>query len=199
MDIGEFARMALSYTHPNGSVGQNVFYWELQSATCTDEELADAVDDWITNDWGPEWTNIGMADATIIQADLDIVNGDGTVDRNIGTESYSIAGNSSAIGLAPGVAGFIQATTDTAKTVGKKYVPYLGVASIDDGIWISATVSVLAQLFADYISPLVPAVGAVLAAGVVSRVTETFHEFTGGGLITDIPAYQRRRKPNVGS
>jgi hypothetical protein len=38
-----------------------------------------------------------------------------------------------------------------------------------------------------------------LLPGVVSRVTQLFYEFTGSGYTTDIPAYQRRRKVNVGS
>lgn len=199
MEAGEIVRLALSYSHPNGSVAQNVFHYVLSTASATDQAVVDVIDTWITDDWGPHWFNVANQVCSIIQADMDIVNGDGTVDRNIGQEAYSIAGGNLGDADNPADAMFMQATTDFSKVLGKKYVPFIDDDQTVDGLLTVPSLAFLVLLFVDYIASLNPAGGGTLEPGVVSRVAEVFRVFNGGGLATDVPAYQRRRKPNVGS
>lgn len=199
MVLDEVVRLAVSYSHPNGSTAQNVFYWILKLATATDTEVMTELVRWINSDWGPDWASMGHQDSQIILGEADIVNLDGTVDRNIGQQAFAIAGLGATDGASPGVAFYMQATTDIAKALGKKYVPYVDESAITDGKLIASALANLVLAFAEYIKPLTPAAGASLKPGVVSRPAGPFREFNGGGLTTDIPAYQRRRKPNVGS
>lgn len=199
MEIGELVRVALSYSHPNGSVAQNVFLYELVTAAATDAAVVTAIDDWVTTDWGPDWETLGNDLCVLFQSDIDIINTDGTVDRNIGQETYNIAGNEAGESLSPAVSCYMQATTALAKVLGKKYVPYIGSSVINEGLLSSGAVAAMVLLFAEYILDLTPAGGGTLEAGVLSRTAQVFRKFNGGGSVTDVPAYQRRRKPGVGS
>lgn len=199
MDTGELVRGALSYTHPNGSVAQNVFIWRLITSDVTDQAAVDALDAWVTDDWGPDWAELANDACTLIQMDLDILNVDGTVDRNIGQEVYSIDGIRVTDADNPADSAYMQATTIFAKVLGKKYVPFIDDSVTANGLLSPAALADLVLLFVQYILPLSPAGGGTLEAGVLSRTAQAFRAFNGGGSVTDVPAYQRRRKPNVGS
>ncbi len=199
MDTGELVRIALSYSHPNGSVAQNVFVYRLITSDVTDQAVVDALDAWISADWGPDWQPLANTACQLFQADFDILNTNGTIDRNIGQEQYSIDGVFAGDADNPADSMYMQATTIFAKILGKKYVPFIDDNATLDGLVTAASLANLVLLFAEYIKPLAPAGGGTLEPGVLSRAALAFRAFNGGGLVTDVPAYQRRRKPNVGS
>jgi hypothetical protein len=93
----------------------------------------------------------------------------------------------------------MQADTAFPRTKGRKYVPGIPEGQVVDGLIIAGQLVNLALLLAEYVGVIPAGVTAVLTPGVISRVTETFRPFLAAGSITDIPAYQRRRKPNVGA
>lgn len=199
MDTGELVRTAISYSHPNGSVAQNVFVHRLISSDVTDQAVVDALDAFITDDWGPDWQPLANTACQLIQGDMDILFLDGKVDRNIGQEIYTISGTNTGDADNPADSAYMQATTIFAKVLGKKYVPFIDDSITIDGLIIPTQLANLVLLFAQYVTNLAPAGGGTLEPGVLSRVAMLFRAFNGGGSVTDIPAYQRRRKPNVGS
>lgn len=199
VEIGDIVRCVLSYTVPNGSVAQNVFFWENSVATGPDATLLAAMSAWCNTTWGNDWDGFASDDVEMILVEVDLMNGDGTVARNIGSDVISHVGALTHDTLAPGIAAYMQAETERTKSLGKKYIPGLSEDVVTDGVLTAGGLASLALLFATYIDPITWATTAVLTPGVLSRVTLSFQEFIGSGYLTDVPAYQRRRKPNVGS
>lgn len=96
-----------------------------------------------------------------------------------------------------GVAGLVTANTATPKVRGRKFIPGLTEGSCADSLWGSPTVTVFNSFAAAYIAPFLGAVsGTAYAPGVTSSIG-TFRPFT-EALVSNIPAYQRRRKQGVG-
>lgn len=196
---GEIIRGVLSYSHPNGSIMQNVFTWELQDSDESDAAVISAIDDWVDTNWVPNWE--AQADNTVILflLELDVLNNDGTVLRNLGEELHGDPGLLADEALPSAVAGFLQFDTFRTKSLGRKYIPGFTESNSVDGAWSGAIIGVLANLLLQAVVDIPVPVAGTLVAGVLSRVTAQFIEATGSGLITDIPAYQRRRKEFVGS
>jgi hypothetical protein len=163
-------------------------------------DVIDDFEDWVTNVWGVDWTDLAQSACSIIGLALDIVDVSGHVLENIGAETLAIAGG---VGGEVGVAAasaFMKADTALPKTRGTKYIPGLGEGNLTDGLLTTETLGDVALLFLDYILLYIGAVSSArYVPGVVSRTEEAFVEFEGGGYFTDVPAYQRRRKPGVGS
>lgn len=199
VQIGDIVRAVLSYTHPNASIAQNVFTWELTDAAADEDDLLADLSAWASNIWGGAWDALSAVDCELFLVEVDLLNGDGTVMANIGSDVFSIPGTNDVDVASPAVSGYIQAESTRTKSLGKKYLPFITEESITDGIIVTAAMVHLAALFGIYVDPLALTVTGILVPGVLSRITETFQEFTGSGYTTDVPAYQRRRKPGVGS
>jgi len=199
-DVGDIIRLVVEYSIPGASTVLNVFHWLIVDGSPDSPDIIDDFEDWVTNVWGPDWTDLAASVASIIGLALDIVDTEGHVLENIGAETLAIAGGvGGEIGVAAASA-FMKADTALPKTRGTKYIPGLGEGNLTDGILTVETLGDVALLFLDYISLYIGAVsGARYSPGVVSRTLTQFVDFEGGGYFTDVPAYQRRRKPGVGS
>jgi len=195
---GEVIRINVNYTCPGYSDIFNVFWGQLLT-DISDVALLAAIDDWVTTDWGAAWVDFASDDMTLFQFDADVINPDGTVARNIGGNVVNIAGSNAADVEPAGVAAYLLAYTSFPKSRGSKYVPGVPDLEVNDGHLSPAILVELAVLLLRFLSFDSTALAEILVAGVLSRAIEEFREFSGGGLLTDVPAYQRRRKPNVGS
>lgn len=196
---GEIIRGVLSYVISEGSIAQNVFTWELQDEDSSDAEVLTAIDDWLTTEWGPNWDGFADDDAYLYLLEVDVLNANGTVKRNIGEEIQAITGTLVDDALPAANSGFFQMDTERAKSYGRKYVPGASEAWNVDGKFSAGALAILVLLLADTVMDIDVGIAGILKAGVLSRVTTAFLEFTGGGYATDVPAYQRRRKAAVGS
>ena len=199
MTVGEILRVTINFSSPASSVANLVLHWVLAGGSSGDAGVKTEVEDWLINTFLEEWAVFADDTCTADTADLDIVNGDGTVARDLGTIMLDVPGDAANEIVPAAVAAFIMGDTDSPKTRGRKFFPFLAENYITDGYLSAAAMVQLALLFALYVNDLDLPGAATLSPGVVSRVTESFVGFNGGGAITDIPAYQRRRKPNVGS
>ena len=195
----EIIRAVVSYSHPAGSICQNVFTWELQDEDTADGVILTALDDWVEVDWGDLWAQVADSNALIYLTEVDVLNLDGTVKRNIGETLTVQAGQIVGEVLPAAVSGFFQGGTERPKSFLRKYVPAISETGSVEGILSAAYLGVLVQLLAEATTDVPVGVIGLLVPGVLSRVTSTFQEATGGGYATDVPAYQRRRKPGVGS
>lgn len=199
-ESGELVRLVLEYLVPGTSAVMNVFMWLIEEGSPTDEELLDDFANWAENVWGVNWADFATAVAEIDLIDVDILNADGTVARNIGSQLIGLVGGVGGETTVAAAAGYIKADTALPKTRGSKYVPGLGEGSIADGFVSVETLSDLSLLLANYFDTYVGSEsGARYAPGVLSRTLVEFVPFNGSGYVTDVPAYQRRRKPNVGA
>ena len=192
-------RVVISYGLPAASAALNVLYARLTGAT-SDENVLDDWSDWLTNVWGVDWSAFGATTASIIGLAVDVVDFEGHVLANIGSETFSIPGTVATDPTSAGDAAYMKADTAIPKTRGSKYVPGLAEDNVDAGVLDVTILGELAILLVDYLTNYTGvASGKVWEMGVPSRTLLAFQPFTGGGTFTDIIAYQRRRKLNVGS
>lgn len=197
--VGDIVRLAVEYAAPNSSQALNVFWWVVTSSTITDPDLLDALEAWVQDNWGDVWATNGSDDYTLVGGTAQLINVDGTVKGNLGSFITNMAGGIISDMQSAAVSAFMMADTLEPKVRGKKYVPGVGETRIVDGALTAAGVTWLANLFTAWVTPITSGT-TVLQPGVLSRSLLDFVTFgTAGGSITDIPAYQRRRKPDVGS
>jgi len=198
MVTGEIARITVRYTQLGGSEAQNVFYTQLLSGTVTDAQALIDLDNWVNAGWLDEWEDEASEDAEGIGADFVIVNTDGTVDRSLGSSSYtSHVGTLTQDEEPPATSYFMYAPTAVPKIRGRKFVPGVPEGRVVDGLLTSGALSALIVLADYYVNTYVNGSNSY-GMGVLSTVLQEFVPFIDSYVISDVPAYQRRRKPGVG-
>lgn len=197
--IDAIIRAAISFSAPNSSVAQMVFWHILAGATAAEEDLLDDLSAGLVDGILTNWALIGADTAEAFLVEVDEMNEDGTVADQIGSDEISVFGSDSGHLLPSAAAAYMQADSVANKAKGKKYIPFLTENQSTESIWNAATLTRLAAMLINYLNPISITGGGTLLPGVLSRPLVAFQIFTGSGYTTDIPAYQRRRKPNVGS
>lgn len=198
VNIGDIIQLTLTYTQPSASIAQNVFHWVAGATSAPDSEVMDELEDWVNNDWGAQWAPVAGVPAVLDAGRVSIMNTNGTVDRVLGVLDFSIVGSGgSAIDVAA-VSGFIRLFTNEPKQRGRKYVPFVSDANLISGLLSSGTMAQMALLLAEWIAVLTTTGGLTLTPGLLSRTLLAFEPFISTAATTNVPAYQRRRKPGVG-
>lgn len=198
-NVGDIVRVALHYTAANASDMMNVLHFKVTGSDMTNTALEAAIKAWIIAVWAPAWDNLGSQDTQLDRFEADIVGTDGLVLETIGGDSINISGGVLSQPLPPGVAAYMMAYTDVPKARGSKYVPGLAESHVDGGVLTGTCLTQLAALLLVYLADADMGGGTALVAGVLSKALGSFLPFTGAGLIDDRPAYQRRRKRDVGA
>lgn len=197
---GEILRVVFNYLVPGASQVLNVFTWMIDTGNPTDTEVLDDMAEWAENVWGVNWADLAQSATELDLIDVDVVAADGTVVRNLGARAIGLVG---LVGGETGVAaasGHIIADTVHPKTRGSKYIPGLGEGNLLNGVLTTESLVDLTLLLVDYVTDYRSETSdARYVPGVVARVLQEFVPFLEAGRVTDIPAYQRRRKPQVGS
>lgn len=198
-DVGDIVRTVLTYSSPGASEQQNVFWHVIDEEGIGNPALLGEIADWAENIWGAIWAEIGSQDSTLVDCSVDLMNPDGTVKVNVGVAVIGLEGDETDTPTSAAVSAYLLAQTALPKSRGSKYVPAIAESQINQGIFTLSAIVVMLSLAAVYVAPVTTVVGAVLRAGVLTRGTQVFNEFLFEASTTDVPAYQRRRKPNVGS
>lgn len=130
---------------------------------------------------------------------------DGFVFKNI-TQNYNMGeapfitltvGAQSAEPLPPGTAALITLRTPVPKTRGRKFIPGIGIGSMSGGLLTGSLLTEAENFAASMIGGFIGDVnGLVFDYGVTNAVLD-FVEFT-EAVVSNVPAYQRRRKQGVG-
>lgn len=199
MNDGEKLRVVAKYSAPNSSQILNVFMYEYNGAGDTDLDVLSACDTFFTDEWGPDWQALASNDFTFDELELDVLNTTGTVKRNIGSTPIGLTGSVVADMTPIGACYLLGADTIKPKQRGRKYVPGLENQGIVDGLLTAARLVTAALLAIEYLDTIQGILAGDLTPGILSRTLASFEPFVASGSITDVPAYQRRRKPNVGS
>ena len=71
---GEIFRLNLEYSAPNTSQVLNVFHWRYNGAATANANVLAAIEDWVDNDWGPDWADFAVDDWTLIGGSVIRVN-----------------------------------------------------------------------------------------------------------------------------
>jgi hypothetical protein len=102
--------------------------------------------------------------------------------------------------VAHGVAALIVARTAVSKVRGRKFVPGITDVAIADGLFNQTMVTNLVAAAAIYVMPFESVTDdSEWTSGVYSKGLATFIPFIPTAVVTNIPSYQRRRKPGVGA
>jgi hypothetical protein len=196
--VGEIVKGAVEYAINGASDVLNVFYWEVTAAG-SDEDVLDLIEDWLENDWGPVWADFASENSNLIGFQADIVDVDGVTTRSLGSRLVPIQGLSNAVPDVGMVSGYLQADTANPRSRGRKFVTGHPDDSIDAGYFDVEAMGDLAGLLVAWLEVIDLITGLEMTPGVPSKVLQTFLQFVGDGHTSDVPAIQRRRKPNVGS
>lgn len=201
MIVGEILRLAVEYVAAHTGIMLTVHTYQLTTGPVTDTEVLESIGGWVENVWHGSWSDLASNEVTIDGWQAEILNTDGTVNRFIGLDTgLVLAGDVIGDPDPAAVSAFMQASTAVPKTRGRKYIPGVADPRIENGVLNATTLSQLAALALVYVAERSVSAGAgILTAGVLSRTLQQFVPFQGSVVVTNVPAYQRRRKPNVGS
>lgn len=116
-----------------------------------------------------------------------------------GTASPTVTFASTDDMLPHGVSLLTRAYTTRARTIGRKYLPGMSEGTIEDGVWNSTVLAAMASFNALWGTALNIDANNQMNPSVFSTVTEFSYELTDEYVILSNAAYQRRRRPGVGS
>lgn len=198
---GTVLRIALSYLLPEDVIAQSIINLVLTGGggPFDEDDVLDDVKDYI-DDILTEWALLAAdsVETTLIQVyEYDTVDDDWD---EVGIRVPTIDGSLAQDMLPHGVAAFTQGRTLDPDVSGSKYWPGFTEVSQADGRWTGGVVLGIGDIAVAWVDAQVGAAsGATLTPGVWSVVETNFHPFNGIVVVNALPAYQRRRKPGVGS
>lgn len=195
----ELLRVVVSYSCPNASIAQNVFLYQLTGANAQEEALMLDVKTFFIDELLDHWNGMASESATAFLIEFDIITLLGLVDRNLGEYDLDVAGTSVSEPSAAAVSAYNQVTTERTRSVIKKYWPFIAELIIEDGILGAVGIAAMALILLDMMDGIDVTGGGHLEPGIRSTVDDTWYPIVQAGYVTDVVAYQRRRKPGVGS
>ena len=195
---GEILQVSARYAIPNSGEAINVFTWRLLREI-SDSDLVTLVTFWLDTTWGGRWDDLASGACTLVDGVVTIIDTAGDILRNLGTAPVNIDGIDVGTADAAGVAGLLVAYVVGAGRQGRKYVPGIADTRLSNGIFNADTMTKLALLASVWVDVVMGSGQPTLQPGILSRVTQTFYPFRKEAGITDVPAYQRRRRPGSGS
>jgi hypothetical protein len=184
----------------DGNVNQNVFNALLSGAGSpwSDADIADDAEAWLMN----MYTNLNASQSDQIDGNEVIVYKYDPIDDDwdeVSSQSFAWNPSSTAEQLPRGTAPLIQLWTEDPDVQGKKYIPGSTEAALTDGLYTSAHLIDLLAFAADWFTPFAGGTsGATWNPGVWSVAQTAFKTGVDHIAASAIPAYQRRRKRNVG-
>ena len=197
---GTILRVVASFLWTDGNVNQNVFNVVVTGAGSPwdeDDIVADA-EDWLDD----MYLNIagGLSDE-IDGNEIIVYEYDGVDDDwdEIGSDSWLYNPTGTNDQLPRGTAALVRLWTTDPDVQGKKYIPGLTEGSLADGLYVAGIITDLLAFAADWYLPYTGAAsGATFTPGIWSVAGKVFKAGINHVATSTIPAYQRRRKRNVG-
>lgn len=198
-EVGEIVRCAIIYVSPGASEQQNVLHWMVAGAPIDDSDLLDGIENYVRTEWGAAWAPTAADSSVIAAIDCQVLNANGTVKRDLGLASINVAGTGVGGVLAAATSAYFIAPTFTPKVRGSKYIPGMSEGALADGVWQSVSKTALLVLAGVWLAGVDLDGVPYLIAGVLSKKLAGFVALGDSVGVSSTPAYQRRRKPNVGS
>lgn len=191
--------IAVHWRNSNAGDILNVYDVRLEgvSGTLSDAAVQSGVEEWLTSLYVDSDLVDAMADSNSHRAFYlyNITQGVPMLD---GGRVAALDGNGSGADLPVGVAALVVARTAITRRIGRKYLPPFTVAQLASSEWTSGTMSILAsyanQLPVNYITTG----GWEIRYVVGHRVGQVYSDVV-QAVARNVPAYQRRRKPGIGS
>lgn len=200
ISTGDILRIVASFLWTDGNINQNVFNAVVTGGggPWDDSDIADDAAAWLTNMYG----NL----TTVVSDELDgnsvtVYKYDAIDDDWDEVFSQAWTWNPSHVGdqLPRGTAGLVNLWTTDPDVQGKKYLPGFTEGNLTDGLYDAGLITQMLAFGADWLAPFVGGTsGATWTPGIWSVVGTVFKLAVDHIATSTIPAYQRRRKRNVG-
>lgn len=197
---GEILRIVASMLWDDGNVNQNVFNAVVTGggAPWDEADIIDDAEDWLDDMYANIAANVSdhLDGNELIVYKYDALDDDWD---EVGSQAWTWLGGQGAEYLPRGVAALVRLWSTDPDVQGKKYIPGLTEAGVTDGLFGAGTITNLLAFAADWYLPFVGATsGATFTPGIWSVVGSVFKAGIDHVATSTIPAYQRRRKRNVG-
>lgn len=197
---GEILRLVASMIYGDGNINQNVYNAVVTGGGAPwdeDDIISDGVDwfdDMYTNVVNQVVTN--LAGNEIIVYKYDSIDDDWD---EVGSDAWVFDFTGAGDELPRPVAALVRLWTTDPDVQGKKYLPAHAESVLTNGLWTAGAVTNLLAFGADWLTPFVGAAsGATFTPGIWSVAQTVFKAAVDHYATTTIPAYQRRRKRNIG-
>jgi len=184
----------------DGGINQNVFNCIVSGGggPYADQDVADDMEDWLDNMYANITTSVtdDMDGNEVLIYKYD--SGDDDWDE-VSSQGWSWNPSITSDYCARGVAALVRMWTTDPDVQGKKYLPGFVEAAMTDSLWVAGTLTIMLAFGADWYTPFVgSATGATFTPGIWSVANTAFFAAVDHIAANAIPAYQRRRKRNVG-
>ena len=196
----DILRIVASMLWSDANVNQNVFNAKVSggSPPYDDSDIADDAEDWLDD----MYANMTSATSDELDGNEVLVYKYDTVGQDwdeVFSQSWTWNPTQASEQIPRGVAGLCRMWTEDPDVQGKKYFPGITEISLVDGLFDSGVLIPLLAFAADWYLPFVGAAsGATFTPGVWSVAQAVFKAGVDHIAVSAIPAYQRRRKRNVG-
>jgi hypothetical protein len=200
VSTGDILRIVASMLWTDGNVNQNVFNALISGGggPWDDEDVVTDAAAWLDNMYANITIYISdeLDGNEVLVYKYDVVGDDWD---EVSSDQWVWDPSQDSDQLPRGVAGLVRLWTTDPDVQGKKYLPGLCEGDINDGLIGSTVITTLLAFAADWFTPFVGAAsGATFTPGVWSVVQTAFKAGVDHIATSTIPAYQRRRKRNVG-
>lgn len=184
---------------PDSVVAVNVFYFRTAFSVAQQEaDILDSLETWIEALFTTLLAEVSdlltLGDMTMYSYDTVAMQWD-----NEGTRTPSVTFANTSEMLPHGVSALVRAYTVNARIIARKYLAGFGETSQADGTWIATTLTHLADFGAAWDDVEVISSGNELRPAVFSTKFGSAWLLSGTEVVLADPAYQRRRRPGVGS
>lgn len=197
---GDILRIVASLLWTDGNINQNVFNAVVTGggSPWTDQDIVDDAEDWLDNMYANLTGNVSdeLDGNEVSVYKYDAIDDDWD---EVSSQAWAWDPTQTAEQLPRGVAGLVRLWTTDPDVQGKKYIPGLTETSLVDGLWNAGQITNFLLFAADWYNAFVGAAsGATFTPGIWSVAGTVFKLGVDHIATSTIPAYQRRRKRNVG-
>lgn len=198
--VGDVLKVVTSLVWTDGEINQNVYNAVIggSGGPYTDGDIVDDAGDWMDQIYANMAARCSdEIDGSQVQVYVyDAIDDDWD---EVGSAGWTFNPTTAGDQLPRGVAGLVVAKTTDPDVSGKKYIPALTEDSIIDGLYSSGYLTAAVAFAIDWLTGFTGATsGASWVPGIWSPTETNFFAATLAYLVSAIPAYQRRRKNNVG-
>jgi len=194
----DIVRLVLTWLLNSETVVQQV--WHYIKDAGSDQDPADVLDDMLTEHdqhWIAHVQDHVTDDLEGVEGELFLWDSVAGEFNQVATAAHTMDGAAVGDRYAPGVAGLVHFYASKPRYNGAKYVAGITEGGIGNGIVTGTVTTALALWLLDVAVSWV-LTGSTYTPGVFNQAAARWNDFTGSGLVSANPAYQRRRRTGVG-
>lgn len=197
---GEILRIVASMIYGDGNINQNVYNTVVTGggAPFDEDDIIDDATDWLD----AMYTHVVNQVVTNLAGNEIIVYKYDSIDNDwdeVGSQAWVFDFTGAGDELPRPVSALVRLWTTDPDVQGKKYLPAHTEAVLTNGLWTAGAITNLLLFGAEWYAPFVGAAsGATFTPGIWSVVGTVFKLAVDHYATSTIPAYQRRRKRNIG-